>query len=666
MGKYPHLLQPIQIGKVVLKNRILSSNALPHFLQGPELYPAEPVLQHYASLARNGAAIVTVSNRITRKASGDSAHMPLYDLKDLSCDNYISQLADVIHWYGAKAVLSIMQHAPTGWGVVDSEGVPMPPMGDNGAPPEGPPPTDMAVPMFMMRDPGPKKMLTMEKLKEISTEIVQQARYWKTMGFDGLSLHMSYMTTIFCQFLSPIYNTRTDEFGGTLENRARFPLMVCEAVKKACGRDFLVEVQISGEDEAGFTTEDLIAFAKLAEGTVDILQIRAKNVNLAHPVGFNSVPHSPVTLSYAQAVKESGANILVAPCGGFQDPSDADRWIAEGKMDMAAMGRALFCDPDYFEKLIEGRGEDVVPCIRCDRCHGISRTGPWLSVCSVNPKIGNTHRLQQLIQPPKRKKKVAILGGGPAGMKAALIASERGHDVTLYEKLPTLGGQLLHADFASFKWPIKNYKDYLIAQLEKSPVTVCLDTEITPDEIKALQYDVVLAAMGAAPMVPGISGVDTTKTITAFGVYGHEQEIGKNVVVVGGSETGTETGMYLAKLGRNVTVLTRQKQLAPDMTPIHYSEMVQEAWEAIPTFHFITEATTVAVEDGRVRYLDRNGDEQSITCDTIVMNGGMAPRQAEAQQFAGTAPEFYIIGDNQQVGNIQTCTRSAFSIASML
>lgn len=663
--KYPHLLQPLQIGNVVLRNRILSSNALPHFLQGPELYPAEPVLNHYASLARNGAAIVTVSNRITRKSSGDGAHIPLYDLSDLSCDNYISQLADVIHWYGAKASLSIMQHAPIGWGVVDSEGISIPPMGE-GAPPAGPPPTKTPIPMAMMRDPGPKKMLTPDKLQEITAEIVQQAKYWQTMGFDMLSLHMSYMTTIFCQFLSPVYNTRTDEFGGCLENRARFPLMVCQAVKEACGKDFLIEVQISGEDEGGFTVEDLVAFAKLAEGTVDILQLRAANVNLAHPVGFNSTPHQPVTLQYAEAVKASGANIIVAPCGGYQDPNDIERWLQEGKIDMAAMGRALFCDPDYYEKIVQGRTADIVPCIRCDRCHGISRVGPWLSVCSVNPKLGHAHRLNQLVAPPKKVKRVAVVGGGPAGMKAALTAAERGHQVTLYEMLPYLGGQLHHADYASFKWPVKNYKNYLIDQLNKSPVEIHLNTRVTASILADGNFDVVLAALGAEPVRPNIPGVYGPNVITAYSVYGNESVIGKRVVVIGGSETGTETGMYLAEQGHEVTVLTRQSRLAPDMTPIHYSEMVQEAWEALPTFQFITRATTTQIRDGSVVYTLSDGTEAEISCDTVVVNGGMRSRQTEAQALAGIAPEFYIIGDNAQVGNIQTCTRSAFSIASTL
>lgn len=194
---------------------------------------------------------------------------------------------------------------------------------------------------------GPKKAATREVMEEMIADAVKQCKRWQELGFDGISIHMAYQAPFCAKMLSPMTNHRTDEFGGPIENRARFPLMLCAAIKKACGKKFLVETLISGkEDEGGFTVEDTVAFAKLAEGKVDILQIRGGDGDESHPTSFNSTK-TPLTLPIAEAVKKSGAKIIVAPIGGYEDPALAEQWLSEGKMDMMAAGRAFVCDPDY-------------------------------------------------------------------------------------------------------------------------------------------------------------------------------------------------------------------------------------------------------------------------------------------------------------------------------
>lgn len=681
--KYKHMMSPLKVGNVILKSRFLSANALPHFLQGPELYPSDAVVDYLVGLAKNGAGIVTIgdwTNLKQREGFGDGCHFPMWDTRDPALENAMTLMVDQIHFYGAKVLGATHLSAPAGYGVYDGEpagGMPeLSPaemeemmeemqdmMGGDGAPmPFGPPPGH----------DGPTKAMGVEQMQQYIKELVDKMRYYKSVGYDGASIHASYGATILAKFLSPKYNKRTDEFGGPMENRAKFPLMVAKAMKDNFGQDFLVEMQVSGEEDGGLTIEDIVTFAKLAEGYVDILQLRAGDGDLAHPTGFNSQPHDPLTLQYAAAIKASGAKIITAPIGGFQDLDDIEEYIASGKTDMIGVGRAFICDSQYGKKMLEGRGEDVVPCVRCNRCHGLGMQGPWKSVCTVNPEIGIQHKLKALVPDSTTPKKVAVVGGGCAGMRAALYLVDRGHSVTLYEKSDKLGGQLLHADYSSFKWPLRDYKDYLIAQLEKSAVDVKMNTTATPEMIAAEEFDAVIAALGATPKFPPVPGLLDENGAPIAGVYdpievyGKEHELGKNVVVIGGGEIGMETAMYLAENGHEVTILSRQKKFAAEADRVHYYSMFAEAWGKMPNLTAIKRATTTAVAPGAVTYTDKKGESHTIPCDSIVACGGMQAAQDEALTFADVVDTFIVIGDNEGSGNVMTATRSAYAAAARI
>ena len=685
--KYKHILSPLKIGNTIIKSRILSANALPHFLQGPELYPSDAVVDYLVGLAKNGAGIVTIgdwTNLKQREGFGDGCHFPMWDTRDPALENAMTLMVDQLHFHGAKVSVATHLSAPAGYGVYDGEPsgmMPMlspaemeemmeemaemmgEPMGGDGAPmPFGPPPGA----------DGPIKAMGMEQMQEYCDTLVKKLKYYVGCGYDMCSIHASYGATVLSKFLSPKYNKRTDEFGGSAENRAKFPIMVAKAVKEAYGKDFLVEMQVSGEEDDGLTIEDIVTFAKLAEGYIDILQLRAGDGDLSHPTGFNSEPGEPLTLRFAEAIKKSGAKIVVAPIGGFQNLDDMESYIASGKTDMIAVGRALICDSQYGEKILEGRGEDVVPCIRCNRCHGLGMQGPWKSVCSVNPEIGIQHKLAALVPASTTPKKVAVIGGGCAGMRCALYLVDRGHSVTLYEKSDKLGGQLIHADFSSFKWPLKEYKDYLIAQVEKKGIDIKMNTTATPEMIAREEFDAVIAALGATPKFPPVPGlVDENGNATEgvfdpISVYGNEDKLGKDVVVIGGGEIGMETAMYLAENGHNVTILSRQRKFAAEADRVHYYSMFADAWAAMPNLTAIKRATTTAAGNGAVTYTDKKGESHTISCDSIVACGGMEAAQDEALGFADVVDTFIVIGDNEGSGNVQTATRSAFAAAARI
>lgn len=664
MSHYNHLLSPLRIGNVMLKSRMVSGNALPHYLQGPETFPAESVIHHIAGIARNGAAIITFADwtdpNQRHALDPSSQRFPSYDLNDPSVLNYISQLADAAHFYDSKIAVGIMEFGRKGWGVRNKPALDMSKPIDL---------TDMAaiqdiLPQLFAEDFDEIKAMNAEQIDIVCDDVAQRCLLYKKLGFDMCTLHMAYRLPIFAQFLSPITNNRTDAYGGSLENRARFPLEACRRIKKLCGQDFLIEIEISGEEDGdGMGLDEVIAFAKMAEGLIDIFQIRASNDTDSHPTGFNSVEGLPITLRYAEAIKKSGAKVFVEPIGGYQDPDLNEQFLAQGKCDLIGMARTFICEPQYYEKLWQGRGEDVVPCIRCNKCHVPFIDGPWYSVCSVNPALGLAHRLPSMVSKPGPAQRVAVIGGGPAGIMAATVAAGRGHDVTLYEKSMQLGGQLTHAIHADFKWPIRNFLNWQVRQLEKSGAKVCMGTEAIPEMIQAAGYDIVIVALGPVPNIPPIPGARGKNVYSPLDVYGNHQGLGERVVVVGGAETGTETGLYLAVNGHQVTVLTRQEVLAPDAAQVHYVEMLYNACKRTPNFHAITRVTTTEIREGAVVYRDAEGMEHRLPADSVVLSGGMNPQHEKAAAFFGTADRFFAIGDCNQVGCIQTCMRSAFATA---
>lgn len=650
--KYANLLTPIKIGKHILKNRMIAPQALPHYLQGPETYPAEPMITHVTNLAKNGAAIVTVgswSDTDQRKAGGAASHFPMFDYTDPGIESYICQMVDAIHFYDSLASVCLLPMELPNFQPLSDPSIPFP---------------------FRFSTVGNPSKITREMMDAMISETVEKALYFKQMGFDMISLHMGYREYLhigLSKFFSPLVNDRTDEYGGPVENRVRFPLEICRAVREACGPDFLIDLWVAGEEEeGGITVEDTVSLARLAEGVVDILQVRGGNINPVHPTGFNSSEKEPVTLHIAEAVKKSGVNILVAPAGGYGDPNLNEKYIAEGKADLISIGRAFICDPEYGKKVFEGRDDDIVPCQRCAKCHVPNMNGPWVVMCSGNPEIGFAHRIEKMVAIADKAKKVAVIGGGPAGMKAALVASQRGHKVTLYEKSAVLGGQLLHSDYSSFKWPLRQFKNYLVRQVKKSDVNVKLNTLAELGMIKEQGFDAVIIAIGSQANIPGIPGADSKIVCLPGYVYGNEGKLGNKVVVVGGGEIGTETALYLAECGHEITVLTRQSRLASDATPIHYREMFEERWGTNKNFEYIVEATTVAINNDGVTYADKEGNNHFIEADNVVLAAGRTPLHEKAIAFHESADFFAVIGDCKEPGNVQKCMRTAYAAATRI
>ena len=672
MSKYPHVLSPLVVRGHVLKNRLEVSNSLPHFLQGNEPFPAESVITHYANKAKAGAAIVTCMgiNNFSRDMivpmEADFTHFPDFDLYTPACQNYLMQMADAIHYHGAVACMGFFVGPPSGYPLQKPDGsleilrlsdiANSRPLSEEEVDPFGQ--SDM-----MTRSVKAALLnTTPEHMEFIADSLAQQVKILKFLDFDMVSIHLCYRGQLPTQFLSPLTNTRKDEYGGSLENRAKFPLMCLKKIREAAGRDMIVEILFSGEEpEGGYTMDEGVEFLKMAEPYVDIVQFRAGEADPNHPIPFEQ-EHTPF-LKYAENAKKKGLKMKVACVGGFHYFDDVEAAVAEGKVDIVSAARAFISNPNYVQLMQEGRADDLVPCLRCNKCHGRGPHDPFVSVCSVNPRIGIEHRLDVLESPAQPGMRIAVIGGGPAGMKTAMDLCDRGHKVTLYEAEDHLGGAIYHADFVPFKWTLRDFKQYLIHQVEKRPIDVKLNTRATPEMVQAEGFDMVISALGASPAKPPIPGLDKPHVMVATESMIHPETVGHNVVVIGGGEVGVEAGMNLAQKGHEVTVLEMTHMLAPESTAIHYYSMFKDAWEKLPGFHSVVKATVTAVEDDKVTYLDADGVEHAIPCDSVVISLGMRAKTDEALAFSSTADRFAIIGDCKKPATVQQAMRQAYAVA---
>ncbi len=662
-NRCPHLLSPLRIRDTVLKNRIMHTVSPTYLMQGPENFPAEMYRNHYSNVARN-AAIVSMSTHFGSypKAYAKGQHGPSANFCDDIWEdippvhNYVERLMEDIHCEGAMILFA---GATGGMGGVGMPGaipgvgaMPGGAGGPGGRPRGGPP--GAVPPDGMPQDNAPQGNMPAPKGLPWSSlsveEIVAEAKDLEDRGYD-------------------VYLMRTQSIEAHQAVRNATNLLIMSEFGTGIGGGMRGGSGSPGIDNDNQPDADeleqAVETAKKLEGLSDILWIRLHK----HPNAWVQDKAKPYSLAYAEAIKKAGVKILTCPSAGFHDPVQNDQFIAGGMTDMVGMTTPFFADAELVRKVKEGRADDVVPCIACNNCHGISMSkGPWYSTCTVNPEWGLPPYKLRGITSPQVVKKVAVIGGGPGGMKAAVVAAERGHKVTLFEKSDSLGGLLKISDYSRWRWNFKDFKDYLIHQVNKSGIEVKLGTSATPSMIKSGGYDTVLAATGAMPVISRMKGADAGNVFDIVSSYSNKKDLGKNVVVIGAGKFGTEAGLGLAKDGHNVAVLTSARGLIePENHGPHNLEHQQTLIQNHPNFSYELGVMVRSITGGKVAYTDSTGNEKTIKADSIVIYSGLRPMMDEAEKFIGSADEVLLLGHcTGKNGSLQKTMRSAFFIASQV
>ncbi|MFC1995305.1 FAD-dependent oxidoreductase [Chloroflexota bacterium] len=623
---FPKLFQRGSIGRMKLNNRIIKAPTETH-LSAPDGSVTERLIRHYKEVARGGAGLIIVEYAsIDNKASKASACQ--LGVADNQYIAGLSLLTRAIQNEGVKVALQLAHCGRQRF--------------------LGIPPIKAASPIpweeLYLRF-GAAVMpeeLTFDEIQEIVEDFGDAAKRTMTAGFDMVEIHGAHGYLI-TNFLSPRTNKRTDWYGGSLENRMRILVEIVRDIRAKVGANFPLSVRLSGTEyeSDGVMIEDTIETAKAIEKLgVDIIHVSGGN---HHQELYETSPMGmPLGIHVwaAEAIKKA-VQIPVIASGSITTPELAEDILKKNRADFISLGRPLWADPYWPQKAKEGRPEDIRPCIRCN--DGCLRRGSAPSraiLCTVNAAVGDEEEFE--ITPAERPKKVAVVGGGPAGMEAARVCALRGHEVTLYEKRK-LCGALVEASVPEFKMDLRQLMRYFVTQIEKLKIKVTYD-EATVDTIKNGGFDALIVAVGGVPVTLDIPGIDKSIVTTALEVLRGKTPPGQRVHIVGGGVVGTEVGLFLAEQGKEVIFTTRQDELMNGLT--FYDRLFYEQRLAKQKVTIYTGKRLERVLDSGAVVVDRYGKRQEILADSIVINAGFAPQTALIEQFEKeTDIEVYAVGD---------------------
>lgn len=660
--KYSKLFSPIKIGNITIKNRFAMAPMGPLGLADANGGWNQRGIDYYVERAKGGTRLiitgVTFFDQVVEKQDPTTVPNPLY--KPVNFVKTSREMTERIHAYGSKIFLQLSG----GFGRVTI------PTNVGDIPPIAP----SAIPHRWLDKTC--RAITVDEIHAIVKQFGEAAFHAKRAGFDGVQIHAVHEGYLIDQFAISMFNQRTDEYGGSLENRLRFAKEIVEEIKKTCGDDFPVTLRFSlksmikdwrvgtlpGEDfeEKGRDTEEGLKAAKLLESYgYDALDTDVGTYDAwwwNHPPMYQK---KGLYREYCKMVKEV-VDIPVFCAGRMDNPDMALEAIENGECDVIDLGRPLLADPDYCNKLRCGKITQIRPCISChEGCMGRVASYSLLN-CAVNPQAARER--VNAYEPILKKKKVLIVGGGVAGCEAARVLAIRGHQPVVYEKGSRLGGNLIPGGAPDFKEDDIALADWYTNELNRLGVHVHLNTELNEEEIKAMDYDTVILATGSKPKVFSLG--DDSHTYTAEQVLLKQKDAGKKTVVVGGGLVGCETALWLAQNGIHVTIVEALDKVMAVNGPLCAAN--KEMLEALLPFNgveIITGAKVTEFANGEVK-VDTKEGSKTIMSDSVILSVGYKEENTLYNNLQFDIPDLYLLGDAKKVSNIMYAIWDAFEVAN--
>ncbi len=643
MQNYGHLGKPLQIGRLTIKNRFCMApiGGGQHHLPGGGL--KDETIQYLVERAKGGFGLI-----FTGAIAADGTVDPYTGVGPTILQNpdafkmTATELNERAGAYGTKIFAQIT-------------------MGLGRNYPNLPAPSSVHV----FRHPGEvSPELTRDQIKSKIESVVKASKIAKDSGFSGVEVHSIHWGYLLDQFALSMMNHRTDEYGGSLENRLRAAKEILEGIKQECGSDFPVSMRLglktfvkgfeqaslTGEEEIGRTLEEGIEIAKLLESYgYDCLNVDTG----IYDSFYYACPPMYMAKGYlvelAAKAKEA-VNIPILAGGRMNEADIAEKAIRDGKIDAVVLGRAALADSEYPNKVLTGHTEKIRPCIACNQgCITRLQQGKQ-PTCAVNPAA--MREVRYALRPCVQPKKVVVVGGGVAGMEAARTAAMRGHKVSLYEKNESLGGNLIPGGSHSFKKEVRELNAWYQNELKALPVEIHTGETVTSGQLRNMDADVVILAAGSVPVMPKVPGIDDKKVIGCMEAFAHPEKVGQKVIVIGGGLVGCEMALDYAQDGKEVTVVEALPKIlsAGIPSPIPNGQMIPDLFE----HHHVTVLENhrlSAVEDGRV-ILESDGQKKALDADSVVIAVGFRPVPSMAQELQGCGAVVYEIGDGQKVSTI--------------
>jgi 2,4-dienoyl-CoA reductase-like NADH-dependent reductase (Old Yellow Enzyme family)/thioredoxin reductase len=647
-GRFEHLFQPIRVGRYTLQSRVEFAPMV-SCLTGPNGEPTNELIQFVGMQARTGAGIVTIGETAVDGDTGMAFAGELNVLTDLHIPG-LALVAEEAHRYGARMSVELCH------------------------PGRGADPTLNTVPYVLAPSAIPTansaryvKEMDQLEIDHLIREYADCAERVAKADFDMVLVHCAH-GNLLGAFLSPYTNKRSDWYGGSLENRMRLPLEIFAAIRERVGDRLAIEMRISGDEmiEGGMQIEEVKDFIAVAQQYIDIVHV-SRGLVMPIEKSYYTMPpyyhpHCHNVYLAEQVKKDPRIRIPVAVVGSITSAEEAEEIIASGKADMVAMARALLTDENLLKNAWAGVPEKTRPCLRCYQyCVGKTNKGKHIR-CVVNPVLGRETRYRE-IPFAKTKKKVVVVGGGPAGMQAAQTLIQRGHEVTLIEKNDKLGGRLHDISCLPFKEDMRRYLKWAMDTTMCCGAKILLNTEGTAENVRRENPDAVIIATGSTPLMPPIPGRENANVHSVIDVDTGRARVGKKVVVCGGGLSGCECALALAMDGHEVTVVDMipEESFAKDMVVITRRMLLDLLKEHGVNFlgsrkvlQFTAEG--VEVEDAKWRH-------EVLPADSIVAAFGMRKNDATVPELLTIVPETYVVGDCGGVADIGNAVHSAFNRA---